>query len=182
MALRLHPRTLRAVRPRRFEAAVYRIIAAAYRDRPLSLEGSVRYGGRYNAPGEFGALYCGLTTETCWTELEHKHEGPLKRSAFRVVRVSVRLQRVLDLTERTVQDALGVAPEALTRRAEYALTQAIAQSAREAGFEAILAPSSAGTGVILAIFTDRLGEGSRVAIAARTTRSPARLRTPRRPR
>ncbi|MEW6682228.1 MAG: RES family NAD+ phosphorylase [Nitrospirota bacterium] len=161
---------------------VVRIIADAYRDRPLSLEGSVLYGGRYNPPGEFGALYCGLTTETCWAELEHKHEGRLKRSAFRLVRLSVRLQRVLDLTASTVRDALDLPPEALTRPTDYALTRAIARSAREAGFEAILAPSAAGKGTILAIFTDRLAEGSGVAAKTRSMRSRGRVRTPRRPR
>lgn len=146
------------------------------------MEGSVWFGGRYNPPGEFGALYCGLTTETCWAELETKHEGRLKRGGFRVVRVSVRLQRLLDLTASTVQDSLGLTADALTRPSDYALTRAIARSAREAGFEAILAPSAAGMGTILAIFADRLGEGSRVAMKTRTTRSQGRGRAPRRPR
>jgi hypothetical protein len=102
---RANPRTLRTVPARRFDGVVSRIVAGVYHDRPLSLEGSVLYGGRYNPPGEFGALYCGLTTETCWAELERKHEGRLKRSAFRVVRVSVRLQRILDLTASAVTGA-----------------------------------------------------------------------------
>lgn len=128
---------------------------------------------------EFGALYCCVSPGTCWDELEKKHEGPLKRDAFRIVRVTVRLGRVLDLTARTVQDMLGVTPEALTRP-EYALTHAIAKAAREAGFEAILAPSSAGSGAILAIFSDRLAERSRIMAGATATRGVSR--PPRRPR
>lgn len=138
------------------------------------MEGSLLYGGRYNPPSEFGALYCGSSSEICWAELENKHEGPLRRSAFRVVRVAVRLQRVLDLTERAVQAMLGVTSPDLTRRAEYTLTQAIARAAREAGFEAILAPSSTGTGAILAIFADRLDDRSRVAVGATPARGGVR--------
>ena len=182
MPARVHLRALRAIRPRRFEAAVSRVVAEVYRDRALSLEGSLLYGGRYNPPSEFGALYCGLSPEICWAELENKHEGPLKRSAFRVVRVAVRLQRVLDLTDRAVQEILGVTPEDLTRPANYALTQTIAKAARDAGFEAILASSSTGTGAILAIFTDQIDERSRVTVVARAARGRARARPPRRPR
>jgi RES domain-containing protein len=170
----VHSRALRTVKPRRFAATVSRIIARVYGDRPLSLEGSLLYGGRYNPPSEFGALYCGLSPEICWAELENKHEGPLKRVAFRVVRVAVRLQRVLDLTEGAVQEMLGVTSADLTRRAEYTLTQAIARAARDTGFEAILAPSSTGTGAMLAIFADRLDDRSRVTVGAKPTRGGSR--------
>ena len=46
----------------------------------------------------------------------------------------------------------------------YVLTRQIAKEAREAGFEAIIAPSATGTGVILAIFSDCLDPRSRVEI------------------
>lgn len=151
-------------------------MAKAYRDRALSLEGSLLIGGRYNPPFEFGALYGGESPEVCWAELEKKHEGPLKRGAFHIAPLAVRLRRVLDLTDPTICDHLGLTPEEITRPADYTVTRAIARAARAAGFEAILAPSSSGTGAILAIFTDRLGAGSTV-----TGGSTRARRRPRRP-
>ena len=139
-------------------------MAAAYRDRALSLEGSLLVGGRYNPPFEFGALYGGQSPELCWAELEKKHEGPLKRGAFHIMPLAVRLRRVLDLTDPTTCDHLGLTPEEITRPAEYTVTRAIARAARAAGFEAILA-----------IFTDRLGAGSTVTDgSARARRRPRR--------
>jgi len=142
----------------------------------MSPEGSLVVGGRYNPPFEFGALYVGDSIATCWAELERKHEGPLKRDAFHIVSLGIRLRRVLDLTDEATLSRLGLTSGDITRPADYAATRAIARSARAAGFEAVLAPSSAGAGTILAVFMARLGPGSTVSGGP----TPAR-RSPRRP-
>lgn len=115
-------------------------------------------------PYQFGALYCGITEEVCWAEIEKKIEGPVKHSRFKVYQIRVDLQRVLDLTDPHVCNELKIAPEFLVHLSRYVLTQQIAKEAREIGFEAILAPSSTGAGVILAIFMDRLDLRSKIEI------------------
>lgn len=164
-------RRFRAVKVRGIRSVGYRIVVQDYRRQVLSLEGSLRFGGRYNPPFEFGALYLGLSRETCWAELARKHEGPLRRAAFHLATLTVRLQRVLDLTDPTVCRQLGIDPAMLVQPADYTLTRSIARAARENGFEAILAPSAAGTGPILSIFTDRLAPGSHVIPSTRTRRA-----------
>ncbi|MBA3234480.1 MAG: RES domain-containing protein, partial [Chloroflexi bacterium] len=74
--------------------------------------------------------------------------GPRRLSTIRV-----RLSRVLDLTRPDVCAALGVSENDLTDD-EVALPQAIGEAAHHLGYEAILAPSAAGDGNVLAIFLD----------------------------
>lgn len=152
------------IKPSKFRKRVYRIIARHYGQVPLSLEGSLIYGGRYNIPYQFGAIYCGITADVCWTEIEKKIEGPVKRSRFRVYQLQIYLQKVLDLTDPQVCTELKIYQESLIHPTQYVLTRQIAKEARNAGFEAIIAPSATGTGVILAIFSDSLDPRSRVEI------------------
>lgn len=74
---------------------------------------------------------------------------------------------MLDLTDPKVFSEIGVELESLIHPTDYHLTRQIALLAREAGFEAILAPSSTGPGQILAIFSDRLLYESKVEIVKR---------------
>ncbi len=134
---------------------------------PLSLEGSLMLGGRYNPPYQFGAIYCGWNEETCWAEIEKRLEGPVKRARFNVIPIRVHLNKVLDLTDPTVLSELKVERQDLTHPTDYTLTRRIANMAREAGFEAILAPSSASPGTIIAIFSDRLDTRSKLAVVKR---------------
>jgi RES domain-containing protein len=163
------PRSVRSkrfgkIKPSKFQKRVCRIIARHYGQVPLSLEGSLIYGGRYNIPYQFGALYCGITEDVCWAEIEKRMEGTVKRSRFRVYQLRIYLQKVLDLTDPQVCTELKIDPEFLIHQNQYVLTRQIAKEARDAGFEAIIAPSATGTGVILAIFSDRLDPRSRVEI------------------
>ncbi len=74
--------------------------------------------------------------------------GPRRLSTIRV-----RLSRVLDLTRPDVCAALGVIEDDLTA-GEVALPQSIGEAAHHLGYEAVLAPSAAGDGSVLAIFLD----------------------------
>lgn len=162
MAKRVRSKSIRKVKARAFFATVYRVLARRYP--PLSLEGSLSYGGRYNPPYQFGALYCGLTQTICWSELEKRIEGPIHRSRFKIVPIRARLQKVLDLTDPKVLLKLGIELKTLIHPTDRHLTRQIAVLAREAGFEAILAPSSAGPGQILAVFSDQLSSESKVEV------------------
>jgi len=165
VAKQIRSEYLRKVKPKAFQETVYRVLVRRFS--PLSLEGSITFGGRYNPPYQFPALYCGFTPEICWSEIEKKIEGPIDRSRFKMTAIRVRLQKVLDLTDSKVLSALGIKPELLIHPTDHVLTRQIAILAREAGFEAILAPSSAGPEHILAIFSDRLSSKSKVEIVKR---------------
>jgi len=78
----------------------------------------------------------------------------------RIYRLEIELQAVVDLTRSaSLPPALAhldLASDDLTA------TQAIGEAAQYLGREAILAPSAAGEGNVLAVFIDRLLPGSRV--------------------
>jgi RES domain-containing protein len=160
----IRPALLKKIKAKPLRARAYRIIARRYQHTPLSQEGSLSYGGRYNPPNQFGALYCGLSEEICWMEIEKRLEGPLKRSRFRLVPIYLYLQKVLDLTDSRIRTQLNIKLDSLIHPTDYRVTQEIARVAREAGFEGIHAPSSAGSGSILAIFLDRLLPQSKVIV------------------
>jgi RES domain-containing protein len=109
-------------------------------------------------------LYCCLSKEICWLEIEKRNEGRLKRKAFKLIPLNIRLQKVLDLTDPRIRNQLKIKLESIAHPADHTVTWQIARISREAGLEGILAPSSAGSGSILAIFMDRLLPLSKVVI------------------
>jgi RES domain-containing protein len=82
----------------------YRILADKWRDFPLSAIGSVRSGGRYNAPNTFPVLYCADSQLTAMMEVEALFttaDGQLKgapQNPDLVLTIQCGLSRVLDLT------------------------------------------------------------------------------------
>jgi RES domain-containing protein len=126
-------------------------------DDVLDLEASRRSGGRYNPPGEFGAVYCSDSPELCLAE--RISNGGSGRMA--VVPVEVVLKRVLDLTSTSVREALGVPLEDLVSDG-HEVTRRLGVAARASGIEALLAPSARGPGRNLVLFLDALDPSSRV--------------------
>jgi RES domain-containing protein len=114
--------------------------------------------GRYHRTGEPGVWYASNREQGAWAEL-FRHfvdEGvdpfEIRR---RVGRVSVDLQ-VLDLTDEKTRSHLNVDQADLVSD-DYATTQAIATAARDAGFDAVLAPAAALPGCeTLAVFVHAL--------------------------
>jgi len=166
----IRPALLKKIKAKPLRARVYRIIARRYQHKLFSQEGSLPYGGCYNPPYQSGALYCALSEEICWLEIEKRNEGPLKRGSFKFIPIHLHLQKVLDLTDSRIRTQLNIKLESLIHPTDYRVTREIARLAREAGFEGILAPSSAGSGSIFAIFLDRLLPQSKVIL--RKSRRP----------
>jgi RES domain-containing protein len=138
----------------------FRALLATFAKQPLSIEGSLRHGGRYNPLGAFGALYCGESPAVCAAEIGKRAAGQ-RVSPYRLARVRVKLHRVLDLTDPTTLAALNLRPEDVLG-ADWQPTQRLAAQVRAAGFEGLLAPSAAGPGRNLIIFPDRLDSRSRI--------------------
>ncbi len=100
--------------------------------------------GRYHRTGEPGAWYASSQEQAAWAEL-FRHFVDDGVDPFevrrRVGRVYVALD-VLDLTDTAVRAHLGVDESDLIGD-DYSTTQAIATAARDAGFDAVLAPAAA---------------------------------------
>ena len=114
--------------------------------------------GRYHRAGEPGVWYASNLEQGAWAEL-FRHFVDEGVDPFevrrRVGRVSVDLH-VLDLTDKTTRSHLGV-DEADLVSDDCATTQTIACAARDAGFDAVLAPAAALPGCeTLAVFVHTL--------------------------
>lgn len=144
--------------PRRtLEAVAYRHVSEGRQ--PLSGEGARIQGGRWNPPESFPTLYVGMTEDVVAAEFRRLAAGSgrltadfLPRQLYEVV---VKLQLVLDLTDGGHVAALGIAAADLVSD-DLTTCQALGDAAHYLGTEAVLAPSAAGTGVALAVYTDRL--------------------------
>lgn len=114
--------------------------------------------GRYHRTGEPGVWYASSREQGAWAELfRHFVDDGVDPFEIRrrVGRVSVDLQ-VLDLTDPLTRAHLGVTEADLTAE-DLDLTQEIASAARDAGFDAILAPAVALPGCqTLAVFAHAL--------------------------
>lgn len=116
-------------------------------------------GGRFNPSRSFPVLYL-CTTRPCvvaeLTRQADRQSIPLQSLLPRELwEVSSELTRVLDLTNPTLLDDLGIEPAELVRP-DHRFTQAIGEAAFEQSFQAILAPSATGVDQVLAAFPERL--------------------------
>jgi RES domain-containing protein len=148
--------------PIAYQGKLFRHVAAGRH--PLSGAGARSQGGRWNPPQSFATLYLADSEETVEAEFRRmaRRQG-LELQAFfprRVYRIEVDLQAVIDLTFPVSLPApladLDLSSDELTG------TQAVGEAAQYLGREAILAPSAAGEGRVLAVFIDRLLPESRV--------------------
>jgi RES domain-containing protein len=124
----------------------------------VSCTDPARGPGRYHRTGAPGVWYGSSQEQAAWAEL-FRHFADAGVDPFeirrRIGRVHVVLE-VLDLTDNTVQSHLGINEADLTGD-DYNLTQAIADSARAAGYQGILAPSAALPGrETIAVFASAL--------------------------
>ena len=129
---------------------------------PLATTGSLKAGGRFNPPSEFGALYTSLDAKTAAREvargLRARAIDPeqFPDGAWWVYELEVKLESVLDLTDADVLHKCGISECSLTG-SDMNATRAIAAGARERGYEALLVPSAAApSSRNLVIFLDKL--------------------------
>lgn len=140
--------------------------AVAYRNQakgfdPRSGDGARRLGGRFNPPQSFPVLYLCTTRPCVAAELTRQAgrqgldvDALLPRELFEI---SADLDMVLDLTNATTLDALGIAPPDLIRE-DHRFTQEIGYAAHKHALQAIRSPSATGVGNVLAIFSEKLAD------------------------
>lgn len=140
-------------------AVVFRVVREGLD--PLATTGSLRAGGRFNPPNEFGALYTSLEATTAAQEvargLRQRGVDPnqFPKGAWWVYELEVKLESVLDLTDADVLQKSGLQRDSLTG-SDLNATRAIAAEARQRGYQALLVPSAAASGFKnLVIFPDK---------------------------
>ncbi len=73
----------------------------------------------------------------------------------RLYHYDIRLASVLNLADEAAREELGLSDEALVAD-DLTACQEVGEAAHYAGFEAILAPSATGSGLVLAVFLDNI--------------------------
>ena len=124
------------------------------------MDGALIYGGRFNAPGEYGALYLSRTAKGCTAEITRRPGHPRE---YVVGKIKVTLGKVCDLTDPALLKKLKISIKQLTSD-DWTETQALGELIRDAGYEGMIVPSAAGDFNNLVIFTDRLEGASRVEL------------------
>ena len=165
-----------------FAGFVYRVIAERWRESPLSTIGSIRVGGRYNAPNSFPVLYCADSQMTALLEVEALFttaDGQLRgvaRNPDLVLSLHCELARVLDLTDASFYSELGTTLDELVSlnpsrfitnaRGEETPTQSLGAACSFSGrISALKVPSAAhDDGYCLAIFPDSMLVGEHLSI------------------
>ncbi|HWS15409.1 MAG TPA: RES family NAD+ phosphorylase [Candidatus Methylomirabilis sp.] len=123
-------------------------------------------GGRWNPPGEFGALY----TTTVEGDIEREMERAAEKRGITpkdllprdIVTIAVSLHKVLDLTDPAILRDLKFHADDLTKDA-YEHTCDLGRAVFKAGIEGIVVPSATGKGKNLVIYADNLSPKSSVS-------------------
>lgn len=128
---------------------------------PLATTGSLKAGGRFNPPNEFGALYTSLDAKTAAQDvargLRARSIDPeqFPEGTWWNYELEVKLETVLDLTDQDVLQKSGISENSLTG-SDLNATRQIGAEARERGYEALIVPSAAvPSSKNLVIFLDR---------------------------
>jgi len=142
------------VRPRQVHGVWHRFVEESYREDADSDRGALDHGGHYNPRGEFGALYLSDTEAACRAEMRHRVGI---RPRYWHAQIRVRLQKVLDLTDGSTVQKLGIVPTTLVSL-DWLLPQDVARATRAAGFNALIVPSAAGSHRNVVVFKDLLAD------------------------
>ena len=148
-------------KPRKIRGAFwYRAVVPSRKRTILNMDGALIYGGRFNAPGEYGALYLSRTEKGCVTEITRRPAHPSK---YVVGKIKVTLGKVCDLTDPALLKKLKISKKQLTSD-DWTETQALGELIREAGYEGMIVPSAAGDFNNLVVFVDRLNGASSIEL------------------
>lgn len=142
---------LERIQPETWEGEVWRVVVGE-RD-PLLAN---RTGARWNPP-DTAALYTSLDRATVHAEMDHLRNlqtPPVRRSLYRLHRIRLRVDKMLDLRDRRLLESLGVGEEELASDDPTACRQ-VGGAAAWLGCDAILVPSTRGAGDNLVVFVDQ---------------------------
>lgn len=133
-------------------------MALAYAHAPLSGQGALRFGGRWNPPGHFPVVYLAHPRQAFLAELRRAIDlttRPARPGPRRLFRIRVHDLRVLDLTTEQRLAAVGLTRADLESD-EPTACQEVGRLAHLLDYQGIHAPSTTSHGDVLAVFERRL--------------------------
>lgn len=122
---------------------------------PLSGEGALRFGGRWNPPNLVSTIYLASTPTTCIAEFLRMAEGQgLGPESFLprdIHEISLRELEVLDISTEANLAAVGLTSKEIASD-DRSDCQEIGKLAHYLGLQGIVAPSATGNGLTIAVF------------------------------
>ena len=143
------------------------MVDARYKDSVDETAQTVLHAWRWNPAGEFAVLYLSKDADCCMREKLRQIGGnPNFLPPQFVGMFDVKLWHCLDLTSPKVLKALGLTREELISPDDFTKPQAVARAARQAGFEALIAPPAIGENCeTLVVFKDKIAPPSSCILA-----------------
>jgi len=136
---------------------------------PLSTINSLNSSGRWHIKGKFGAIYTGESQEVCSEEILRQFEGVIPKYEYKLSKLNISLSKVLDLTDPKNIKLLNIEEEELISGAgtdpdTVVISNSIADSAYDMGYEAIIAPSATGLGKTIVIYPDNFKNNTSIKV------------------
>ena len=156
-------------KPARWTGVTFRSVELEHAapEQILSGEGSLKFGGRWNAPGSFPVIYSstrpGTAVEEAFQLAADYDLSPDDLKPRLTCGIEWNLSRVIDLTRKTLSPWLQLADwmeenfARINDSGSETLCQALGRAARNSGVSALLCPSvRVPEGINLVVFRDRL--------------------------
>lgn len=151
----------------------------AHRD-ALSGEGARRFGGRWNPPLLFPAIYLADSARACMVQVE-RVAGAASTTAEKMLEAPYRLHTigveelaVLDLRSPEAQEAVGLEIEDIFGD-DWAACQAVGHAAWFLHMQGVIAPAAGGVGLVITAYEQRTRPGQ-VTVLRGTDLTPATYR------
>ena len=135
----------------------------AHRD-PLSGEGARRFGGRWNPPELFSAIYLADSARACMVEVERAAQAAsttaerMLEATYRLHTVEAEELAVLDLTTPEARDAVGLEDDDI-RGEDWSACQAVGHAAWFLHVQGVLVPAAGGVGLVITAYEQRTRPG-----------------------
>jgi len=152
---------------------------AANRD-PLSGEGARRFGGRWNPPSLFAAIYLADSAQACMVEVERAAQAA-STTAETMLEVPYRLHTVdladlavLDLTTAEAREAVGLEDDDIYGD-DWSACQAVGHAAWFLHVQGVLVPAAGGIGLVITAYEQRTRPGQ-LRLCSSVDLTPTRYR------
>jgi RES domain-containing protein len=131
---------------------------------PLSGEGARRFGGRWNPPLLFSAIYLASSAQACMVEVERNAQtasttaDKLLEAPYLLHTVEVTDLAVLDLTTSEAREAVGL-EDADIYGDDWSACQAVGHAAWFLQVQGVLVPAAGGVGLVITAYEHRTRPG-----------------------
>jgi RES domain-containing protein len=157
---------------------------SAHRE-PLSGEGARRFGGRWNPPLLFSAIYLADSAHACMVEVERAAQAAsttpekMLEAHYRLHAIDATDLAVLDLTTPEAREAVGLEDDDIYGD-DWSACQAVGHAAWFLHVQGLLVPAAGGVGLVITAYEQRTRPGQ-LQVSHSEDLTPTRYRELRHP-